>query len=59
MEGTERGKDIRLAAQWKSLDIMSMIIKYDKIILKTRITDDRRGPNVTMQQLKQKSRNST
>jgi hypothetical protein len=49
MEGSEWGKDIGLAAQWKGPDIMSMIIKYDKIILKTRITDCRRGPNVTMQ----------
>jgi hypothetical protein len=49
MEGSECGKDIGLAAQWKGPDIMSMIIEYDKIILKTRITDYRRGPNVTMQ----------
>ena len=48
VETSKGGHNVRLAAQREGPHIMRKIIKYDKIIKITRITGNRRGPNITM-----------
>ena len=56
-KGGESGGNIGFAAERKSPHKMRVIIQYHKIISVTRITRNRRGPNITMKKLKRKRRN--
>ena len=51
-EVSKRAESVKFEAQRKSPQVMSAIIKYNQIIFITGNTDNRRGPQVTMNEIK-------
>ena len=55
-KGGEGGRNVGFTAERKGPYKMRVIIQNHKIINITRITQNRRGPNITMKKLKRKRR---
>ena len=55
-KGGESGGNVEFSAKGKSPHKVRVIIQNHKIIGITRITRNRRGPNITMNKLKRKRR---
>lgn len=57
-KGEESGGYVGFSAERKRPDKVRVIIHKHEIICITRITRDRRGPNITMNKFKRKRRNT-